>query len=280
MVALLLMLPFTLEKEHLEMTMYGSPRYRRVRLGVVVGTLLTLALTLLAVPTHATTTAVLAASQTQSTTVESPLDDGTLTMNNSDDPTVYEMVIDKPSTATYQAVDGTPDGQPIYSAVQVMRSGFLQFTIDEAFALGADGSPVGAHFVVSNGKLYQHLLVDTATVYPVTFDTIDDREVITGVEIIPPQPSPNKTSEQTTASKYISIPSTYRYRPSWGSHHDYCTAAPDEFPAPFAANASFRGPCARHDQCYAGTTSSRVRRPASLEHAQQLCVLVLVVQPP
>lgn len=30
--------------------------------------------------------------------------------------------------------------------------------------------------------------------------------------------------------------------------HDYCSGSPDQLPSP-GANADFRGPCARHDQC-------------------------------
>ena len=55
----------------------------------------------------------------------------------------------------------------------------------------------------------------------------------------------------------VTVPSNYVYDPARGARHDYCTAAPDEFPAPHAANADFRGPCARHDLCYDGSASKR-----------------------
>ena len=58
-----------------------------------------------------------------------------------------------------------------------------------------------------------------------------------------------------TMTSRVTVPSNYVYDPARGSLHDYCTNSPDEFPAPFAANADFRGPCARHDLCYAGSTS-------------------------
>lgn len=48
----------------------------------------------------------------------------------------------------------------------------------------------------------------------------------------------------------VTVPARYVYDPKLGARHDYCTMAPDEFPAPHAANADFRGPCARHDLCY------------------------------
>jgi hypothetical protein len=55
----------------------------------------------------------------------------------------------------------------------------------------------------------------------------------------------------------VTVPSEYVYDPKLGVLHDYCTHAPDEFPAPKAANADFRGPCARHDLCYAGSDSRK-----------------------
>ena len=55
----------------------------------------------------------------------------------------------------------------------------------------------------------------------------------------------------------VTVPARYVYKPKLGARHDYCTAAPDEFPAPHAANADFRGPCARHDLCYDGSASKR-----------------------
>jgi hypothetical protein len=55
----------------------------------------------------------------------------------------------------------------------------------------------------------------------------------------------------------VTVPSNYVYDPKLGPRHDYCTDAPDEFPAPRAANADFRGPCARHDLCYDGSASKK-----------------------
>jgi hypothetical protein len=56
---------------------------------------------------------------------------------------------------------------------------------------------------------------------------------------------------------YASVPPEYVYDPKLGSLHDYCTNAPDSFPAPHAKNASFRGPCARHDLCIGAAPSDR-----------------------
>jgi len=58
----------------------------------------------------------------------------------------------------------------------------------------------------------------------------------------------------------VNVPSDYVYDPdchqmpqgrhceNWRYMHDYCSKSPDELPSP-GANADFRGPCARHDQC-------------------------------
>ena len=64
--------------------------------------------------------------------------------------------------------------------------------------------------------------------------------------------SSSTPSTATPAKKKhkVTVPKKYVYKPKLGRRHDYCTDSPDEFPAPGAPNASFRGPCARHDMCY------------------------------
>jgi hypothetical protein len=66
---------------------------------------------------------------------------------------------------------------------------------------------------------------------------------------------------QANDAKYVSVPSNYVYDTSGRSrpisHHDYCTKSPDEFPNPIGKNASFRGPCARHDMCYGSSTDKK-----------------------
>lgn len=64
--------------------------------------------------------------------------------------------------------------------------------------------------------------------------------------------APNaKPSAQARASNspVVTVPPNYVYSPERGWLHDYCSAAPDEFPAPVGPKADFRGPCARHDMC-------------------------------
>jgi Prokaryotic phospholipase A2 len=63
------------------------------------------------------------------------------------------------------------------------------------------------------------------------------------------------TGLRAAAKPFVGVPANYVYNPKLGSLHDYCTQSPDEFPAPGAKNANFRGPCARHDLCYGGTTA-------------------------
>jgi hypothetical protein len=67
--------------------------------------------------------------------------------------------------------------------------------------------------------------------------------------------SPERASSDTSVSRlldgdFVGVPDGYVYDPSLGALNDYCTSSPDEFPAPLADNADFRGPCARHDICY------------------------------
>lgn len=53
-------------------------------------------------------------------------------------------------------------------------------------------------------------------------------------------------SAAAASSGKVTVPSNYVYNPRRGSLHDYCTNSPDSW-----ASADFRGPCARHDLCYA-----------------------------
>jgi hypothetical protein len=66
---------------------------------------------------------------------------------------------------------------------------------------------------------------------------------------------------QANNAKFVSVPSNYVYDTSGRSGkvslHDYCTKSPDEFPNPIGKNASFRGPCARHDMCYGSSTDKK-----------------------
>jgi len=63
-------------------------------------------------------------------------------------------------------------------------------------------------------------------------------------------PSTNPGAQaRANNSSVVTVPPNYVYNPHRGWPHDYCTASPDEFPAPVGPKADFRGPCARHDMC-------------------------------
>jgi hypothetical protein len=65
------------------------------------------------------------------------------------------------------------------------------------------------------------------------------------------------TSPAADRPTKVKVPSHYVYKPKLGALHDYCTLAPDEFRVLKAPNADFRGPCARHDLCYAASASQK-----------------------
>ncbi|MCI9888932.1 hypothetical protein JT358_10765 [Micrococcales bacterium 31B] len=60
-----------------------------------------------------------------------------------------------------------------------------------------------------------------------------------------------------TGEGLVTVPSDYVYAPNQArsSRQDYCTASPDAMPVVSLngiGTVDFRGPCARHDQCYSG----------------------------
>jgi len=59
------------------------------------------------------------------------------------------------------------------------------------------------------------------------------------------------------AADFVTVPKGYLYKPSLGTLHDYCSYSPDDFRAS-GGIADFRGPCARHDICYGGSTDKKV----------------------
>ena len=67
---------------------------------------------------------------------------------------------------------------------------------------------------------------------------------------------------QAWAAEPITIPSIYVYNPSLGALNDYCTISDDFAPIQDRQlklrRADFRGPCARHDLCYASPAPKNV----------------------
>ena len=125
------------------------------------------------------------------------------------------------------------------------RGGKAIGAYDGARALDAAGKPVESSFRIEGNRLVQTVSLKQTTAFPVVLGLIYS-EVSTDADV---------AAATSLAGTFVSVPSNYVYNPALGSLHDYCTSSPDEFPAPFGSNADFRGPCARHDLCYAGSTS-------------------------
>jgi hypothetical protein len=135
---------------------------------------------------------------------------------------------------------------------------------DAAWAADADGRSVPTSYRVSGNQLIQTVDFDRKTHFPITIDPgyspigstpgagADPVGPASGSEF-----SPMLGAAASSVTK-VTVPSNYVYNPALGYLHDYCTDSPDEFPAPAAPNADFRGPCARHDLCYAGSTDQFV----------------------
>lgn len=143
-------------------------------------------------------------------------------------------------------------------------SGIAIGAYDAAWAQDAQGKSLPTSYRIDGNVLVQTVQFDARTHFPIQMDPIYSEilargEIGAGVTAPLTAQSSRYTSVSglalAAASTYVGIPSNYVYNPSLGVLHDYCTASPDEFPAPFAANANFRGPCAKHDLCYAGSTS-------------------------
>lgn len=181
------------------------------------------------------------------TSARADLDDSQVTIDDVNALTTYRFPIAVPEGGRLQAADSGPDGQATHSDILVKDgAGSNIGAYDAAWALDAAGMPVDSDFRIEGTDLVQTVHLTAATEFPVTFGLIYS-PVVAGSGQSAPGPDID--------SDFVSVPSNYVYDPELGSLHDYCTSSPDEFPGPFADNADFRGPCARHDLCYAGTAS-------------------------
>jgi len=191
--------------------------------------------------------ATLATFATTMTSAQAAPDDSQVVINDASGPTTHRFSVNVPPGGSLQAARPVAGSNPSKSDILVRDSqGVVVGAYDAAWALDAASMPVASTFRIQGTELIQTVSLTGATTFPVTFGL--SYSPISGG-------SPNAPGgSQTTAAGFVSVPSNYVYNPALGSHHDYCTAAPDEFHAPFASNASFRGPCARHDLCYAGST--------------------------
>ena len=178
--------------------------------------------------------------------VTSTARDTEIVINNANSPTSYRFSIDVPVGGRLVAADSGPAGQETQRDILVQDgSGTTVGAYDGAWALDAAGKPVRSSFRVEGNSLVQTVSLKKATAFPVVLGLIYS-DVSTDAGAAP---------ASSAAGAFVSVPSNYVYNPALGSLHDYCTSSPDEFPAPFGENADFRGPCARHDLCYAGSTS-------------------------
>lgn len=178
--------------------------------------------------------------------------DTEIVISNANSPTAYRFSIDVPAGGRLVAADSRPAGQETHRDILVQDKGGKSIgAYDGAWALDAAGKPVESSFRIEGNRLVQTVSLKQTTAFPVVLGLIYS-EVSTDADVAAASSAAAATS---LTGAFVSVPSNYVYNPALGSLHDYCTNSPDEFPAPFGANADFRGPCARHDLCYAGSTS-------------------------
>ncbi|MDQ3288821.1 MAG: phospholipase [Pseudomonadota bacterium] len=168
----------------------------------------------------------------------------------------HRFRLDLPAGASLQALSTEKGEKELASEILVVdREGKTLGVVDSAWAQDASGKALFTYFRIDGNTIVQTIDTSEAAAGPVTAQLM-----YAGTNVDPDAAfvdAPADAGDITTAAvSYVSVPWNYVYAPWRGSLHDYCTASPDEFPNPFGANANFRGPCARHDMCYAGTTSA------------------------
>jgi hypothetical protein len=131
-------------------------------------------------------------------------------------------------------------------------AGVVVGAYDSPWAADAFGRPLRTTYRVEGARLVQTVRVGRFTRFPITLDPI--RSTVGAGQTRDGEEPVTFVGAAARPAK-VTVPANYVYNPALGVLHDYCTASPDEFPAPGAPNADFRGPCARHDLCYAGSTS-------------------------
>lgn len=160
----------------------------------------------------------------------------------------YRFPLVVPAGGSLRPADPAQGPQAVTSEVLVVDAkGAVVGAYDSATAVDSAGSLVPTYFSIEGATLVQTVAFEAGTVFPVALDPAYTKAG--RVAVTPPPPGGFGTAA------YVGIPSNYVYNPALGTLHDYCSYSPDEFPNPVGPNANFRGPCARHDLCYAGTTS-------------------------
>lgn len=161
----------------------------------------------------------------------------------------FELAL--PKGALLRVMPDDENQKVLLSEIEVVGpDGAVIGTFDAPWAQDEDGQPLLSYFQIQGSSVVQSIkgsatkgrLVTAVLTYAGRHAQLD---------------TPAAGSGQSAEKAYVSVPLHYIYRPSLGWHHDYCSMAPDEYPNPFGANANFRGPCARHDLCYAGRVISK-----------------------
>lgn len=194
-------------------------------------------------------------------------------LRNANSPTSHRFSIDVPAGGRLLAADSRLAGRETRKDILVQDAkGVTVGAYDGAWALDAAGKSVKSTFRIEGTSLVQTVNVSKATVFPLTLGLIfsevpafssptgalsNGAVPLTAVEGFGAATGFSAATTLAVAAAFVSVPSNYVYNPALGSLHDYCTSSPDEFPAPFAANANFRGPCSRHDLCYGGGSTSK-----------------------
>ncbi|HEY8719235.1 phospholipase A2 [Pengzhenrongella sp.] len=180
------------------------------------------------------------------------------------EPRSYEFATTVPAGSTLRpAQAGAANARVTGDILVAGPTGATAGAFDGAWAQDAKGRPVATSYAITGTRLIQTVVLDAATVYPVTLNAPIYSSIAASPSPAGPgtartaasAPTATSTAPATTVTTatslpFVAVPGNYVYNPALGALHDYCTDAPDEFPAPFAPNANFRGPCARHDLCY------------------------------
>lgn len=160
-------------------------------------------------------------------------------------PRSYEFAPVVPVGSSLKPAQASTSRSGLTGEILVMGpAGAAVGAFDAPWAQDATGHPVKSSYEIRGTKLIQTVVLDSRTMYPVTLNA----PIYSAMSAAPMARSIGAAA--AASLPFVAVPADYIYNPALGSLHDYCTDSPDEFPAPFADNADFRGPCARHDMCY------------------------------
>ncbi|MFJ3649910.1 MULTISPECIES: phospholipase A2 [Streptomyces] len=163
-------------------------------------------------------------------------------------PHMYTFDTILPSGGKLVPVQGSDGGNTGEVLVTGPKGEFLG-SYDAPWALDAANHPVPVSYRISGSTLVEEMNFAADTKFPVTTGRPAYSEATDGTGA----PDDDTSSDPSGASgisgvtsKKVTIPGNYVYNPKLGTLHDYCTSSPDKY-----GSADFRGPCARHDLCYA-----------------------------